>query len=131
MRFVIQCFHFLYEEFDFQLSRTTNREGLFYDVEYKRNNTIISISYENREDYFQTILFIIKNGIMPDYDDKTSTIHLPVLVSKFFSELAPNDFEENNKFFSLIKTSTEIEKKILKSAKELRICLSRRFFILC
>lgn len=91
IQLVEKFFHFLIEDFDFKESNVTNRKSLFYDVEYKKQDIVISISYENRENYLQVILFNTKNGILPDYDDKSSTIHLNILTKKLFALLNQND----------------------------------------
>jgi len=115
-------FYFLKEEFGFREPTTTDRENLFYDVEYKKENLVISISYENREDHFQVTLFKTKNGIS-DYDDKNSTIHLSALNKEVYPVLTQKDFEENNTFFTSTGASSVLEKRMLKAAKELRLCL--------
>lgn len=116
-------FKFLEKEFNYREKNITKRSSLFYDVEYQRDNIIISISYENREEYLQVIMFKTKNGVLPNYDDKESTIHLEVLNSKILKHLTSEDFKENDRAFSAGLTSDKIENVLLKSAKELRLCL--------
>lgn len=114
---------FLVDEFDFIEFNITNREGLFYDVEYKKDGLLISISYENREDYLQVILFRLINGKKPEYDDKHMTIHLEKLNNALFKTLSSNNFKENEICFASLNASSNIERKLLKAAKELRLCL--------
>jgi len=120
---VKKYYRFLVDEMKYIELDVTNREGLFYDVEYGKNDIIISISYENREDYLQVILFKLKDGKRPDYDDKQSTIHLDKLRHTLLKTLSNSDFKENDSYFASITTSSNFERKLLKLAKELRLCL--------
>lgn len=120
---VKKCFLFLIKNFSFELISEKNRPNLFYDVEYQKGDSIISISFETREDYLQVILFRLKNGQLPEYDDKEATIHLENLNKMILHHLREEDFKENNIFFSSIIAKNQIEKRLIKSAKELRLCL--------
>lgn len=110
-------------EFNYTEFNITLREGLFYDLEYKKDDLIISISYENREDYLQVILFKLINGKKPDYDDKQLTIHLDKLNNILLKTLNASDFKENEKYFTSFNASSNFERKLLKCSKELRLCL--------
>ena len=116
-------FYFLEKEFNYKEKNITNRKNLFYDIEYQRDDIIISISYENREDYLQVIIFKTKNGVLPNYDDKESAIHLDALNRKILKHLSSEDFKENDRAFSRILATDKSENVLLKSAKELRLCL--------
>lgn len=120
---VKKIYSFLINEFNYSLIDEKNRTNLFYDVEYQKGDSVISISYENREDYLQVILFKLNNGTFPEYDDKEKTLHLENLNKKILSHLSSEDFEENNVYFSGLKTLSKMENSLLKSAKELRLCL--------
>lgn len=120
---VKKIYSFLINEFNYSLIGKKNRTNLFYDVEYQQDESIISISYENREDYLQIILFRLNNGTLPNYDDKEKTFHLENLNKKILSLLSIEDFEENIDFFSRLTPLNQIENRLLKSAKELRLCL--------
>ena len=120
---VKKYYRFLVDEMKYIESDITNREGLFYDVEYKKNDSIISISYENRENFLQVILFKLKDGRRPDYDDKQSTIHLDKLNQTLIKTLNNGEFKENDSYFASITTSSNFEYKLFKLAKELRLCL--------
>ncbi len=114
---------FLVDEFDFIEFNVTNREGLFYDIEYKKDGLLISISHENRDDYLQVILFRLIDGKKPEYDDTQMTIHLEKLNNMLLKPLNSNDFKENEFYFASLNASSNVERKLLKAAKELRICL--------
>ena len=72
-------FAFLLPEFGFTLSQETARSAVFYALEYRNRAQVISISYENLEDYLQVIVFQLINHQLPDYDDKRHTLHLHAL----------------------------------------------------
>lgn len=114
-------FSFLPNEFGFRLLKETENGNAFYDVEYGDIIRVVSISYENIEDYLQVIVFKLKNGKLPDYDDKTCTFHLNELNKKILPRIGKEEIAENNVLFNKFETSNELEKKLLKSAKELRI----------
>lgn len=122
---VKKCFQFLIKDYNYKLKSEKNRTNLFYDVEYQHGDSLISISYENREDYLQVILFRLNNGQLPDYDDKDETIHLEKLNKRILKHLSEQDFKENNDYFSLLQPLSQMEKRLIKSAKELRLCLKK------
>ncbi|MBD3842023.1 MAG: hypothetical protein IE909_09100 [Campylobacterales bacterium] len=116
-------FSFLIIEFDFIQTREVENGNSFYDIEYRDTQRAISISYENIEDYLQVIVFKLKNGELPDYDDKTRTLHLNELNKKVLSIIDKKEIEENNANFNKLDKNEELERKLLKSAKELRLIL--------
>jgi len=83
----------------------------------------VSISYENIEDYLLVIIFLLQNGKLPDYDDKTKTLHLNKINAQILSRIDKNEISLNNEYFDKFNPKYELKKKLLKSAKELRLCL--------
>ena len=118
-----EYFDFLITEFALKASREKVRGNAFYDVQYRDLKKVVSISYENIEDYLLVIVFMLQNGELPDYDDKTKTLHLNQLNAKVISQVGKKEINGNNEFFFKFKASDEVERKLLKSAKELRLCL--------
>ncbi|HWR32573.1 MAG TPA: hypothetical protein VN451_03565 [Chitinophagaceae bacterium] len=116
-------FDFLITEFGFKLSEEKIRGNAFYDVQYKDKTRTVSVSYENIEDYFQIIIFMLQNGELPDYDDKTKTLHLNQLYVRVLSRVDKNEISLNNAYFVKFNAKNELKRKLLKSAKELRLCL--------
>jgi hypothetical protein len=115
-------FSFLKEEFDFAIIEIKKTSNSFYSVRYGNENRVISISYENIEDYFTVIIFILANGELPNYDDKERTLHLDQL-TQFISSLNREEINKNNEYFKSLVAKNELNKKILKSARELRLYL--------
>jgi hypothetical protein len=72
---VKEYFSFLPKEYNLTDITEKVRGNVFYDVQFHHPSKAISISYENVEDYLQVIVFKLRNGEMPNYDDKTSTQH--------------------------------------------------------
>lgn len=116
-------FEFLISEFRFRILEEKIRGNAFYDVQYIDSKRIISISYENIEDYLLVIIFILQNGKLPDYDNKTKTLHLNQLTAKILTNINKKEINLNNEYFSKFHAIDELERKLLKSAKELRLCL--------
>ena len=65
----------------------------------------------------------MQNGELPDYDDKTKTLHLNQLNAQVLSSIDRTEISLNNEYFLKFNPNNKLEKKLLKSAKELRLCL--------
>lgn len=87
------------------------------------NERIISVSYENIEDHLEVIVFMLQNGKMPNYDDKTKTLHLKQLNRLVMTKASKEEINLNAEYFTNYKAKNELERKLLKEAKELRLCL--------
>jgi len=120
---VKQYYSFLETEFNFKKVNEIINGNAFYDVEFKDKEKVVSISYENIENHLEIIIFILQEGQMPDYDDKTKTLHLSQMSAQVLSKIDRNEIHINNEFFVNINVEDELEKKLLKRAKELRLCL--------
>lgn len=121
---IVRSFYvFLEVEFGFENVKETIRGNVFYDVEYKDKERIISISYENIEDHLEVIVFMLQNGKMPDYDDKTKTLHIQQLNRSVMKNVSKTELNLNAEYFSKYKTDSGLEIKLLKEAKELRLCM--------
>lgn len=120
---VKEYFSFLETEYNMKLSDQVINGSFFYDVSYRDKRHSISISYENGEDYLQVIIFILSNGKLPNYDDKTRTLHLNRLNSVVLPAIDKNDLSLNNEYFLKFREEGGFKGRLLKSAKELRLCL--------
>lgn len=116
-------FGFLKVEFGFRLLEEKIRGNAFYDLQFKDDSRIISISYENIEDYLLVTVFLLQNGEMPDYDDKSKTLHLNSLNRLITAMARKKEIIVNSEYFAHYKVKGEFERKLLKEAKELRLCL--------
>ncbi len=121
---VVNLFYsFLESEFSFKKMNDVVNGNAFYDVRYKSSERVISISYENIEDWLEVIVFQLQNGIMPDYDDKSKTYHLNQLNSSIMLKVAKVEISSNAQYFSKYKPKDDLERKLLKGARELRLFL--------
>jgi hypothetical protein len=116
-------YSFLETEFGFRKSNETVNGNAYYDVEFTDNERIISVSYENIEDHLEVIVFMLQNGKMPNYDDKTKTLHLKQLNRLVMTKASKEEINLNAEYFINYKAKNELERKLLKEAKELRLCL--------
>ena len=123
IKIVNDYFGFLITEFNFKLLTEKVRGNAFYDMQYVDNSRVISISYENIEDYLLVTVFVLQNGEMPDYDDKTKTLHLKQLNSLVIAKASKEAIILNAEYFARYQAKNELERKLLKEAKELRLCL--------
>jgi hypothetical protein len=116
-------YSFLETEFGFSKTNETINGNTFYDVEFRGKEKIISISYENIEDHLEVIVFLLQDGKMPDYDDKTKTLHLKQLNRLIIAKASREEINLNAACFAKYNAESELERKLLKEAKELRLCL--------
>lgn len=120
---VKQFYSFLETDFGFSKVSETINGNAFYEVEFRDRERIISISYENTADHLEVIVFMLQNGKMPDYDDKTKTLHLKQLNRLVMVKAGKEEINLNTACFARYNAKNEIERKLLKEAKELRLCL--------
>jgi hypothetical protein len=118
-------YSFLETEFGFSKVNETINGNAFYDVEFKDGERVVSVSYENIEGHLEVIVFMLQNGVMPDYDDKTKTLHLKQLNRLIMTKVSKKEIYLNAEYFAKYDPQNEIERKLLKEAKELRLCLKR------
>jgi|SRR6185437_1523483 len=117
-------FSFLIQDYNYILIKEKIMGNFYYDVQYTDKIKIVSVSYENIEDYLQVIISMLQNGKHPNYNVTTKTLHLNKLNEIIFPIVDENEIGLNNQYFLKFQPSDEFEKKILKSAKELRLCLN-------
>lgn len=116
-------YSFLESEFGYSKINETINGNAFYDVKYKSTEIVVSISYENIEDHLEVIVFKLLNGQMPDYDDKSQTLHLNHLNGFVMPRANKHEIHSNAQYFSKYVTKDKLERKLLKGARELRLCL--------
>jgi hypothetical protein len=116
-------FAYLVKEFGFEILSEKISGNAFYDLQYSDKIRVVSISYENMEDYLQVLIFNLNNGDMPDYEDKTRTLHINILNEDVLPNIDKGEIYFNTKYFSGFIAQSELERKMLKLAKELRLCL--------
>jgi hypothetical protein len=120
---VKQFYSFLETEYGYLVVNETINGNVFYDVVFKDKEKAVSISYENVENYLEVIVFLLQKGEMPDYDDKTKTLHLKQLNRQLIAKVSKGEISLNAEYFTKLHPKTEIERKLLKEAKELRMVL--------
>lgn len=116
-------YSFLEAEFGLSKVNETINGNAFYDVEFKDRERVVSVSYENIEDHLEVIIFMLQNGKLPDYDDKTKTLHLKQLNRLVMAKASKEEINLNAEYFAKYNPKNQIERKLLKEAKELRLCL--------
>lgn len=120
---VKEFYGFLETEFGMKFQKATISGNYYYIVEYTDEKMKISIYYENIGSYFTVTISLLENGKLQDHDDKRYKIHLNKLNTLIFPLVSENEITLNNVQFELFSVQNNIEKMLLKSAKELRICL--------
>lgn len=125
IKIVRKFFSFLENEYFLNQIKEVKNGNVFYEVEYKNMILAVSISYEVVGEYLEVIIFKLNEGRLPDYDDKTQTLHLSKLNKRLLPQISSSEILENNLFFKDMVVSSIIEKNLLKKAKELRLILNR------
>jgi hypothetical protein len=76
IRIVELFYSFLKLELGFNKVNKTINGNTFYDIQFKdkEKKRAVSISYGNIEGHLEVIVFILQNGEMSDYDDRTITL---------------------------------------------------------
>lgn len=121
---IVKLFYsFLESEFDLGKVHETMKGNAFYDVEFWGNEKVVSVSYESIEDHLEVIVFRLQNGKLPDYNDKVKTLHLGHLNESIMAKASVADIKLNAEYFEKYSPMTELERKLLKGAKERRLCL--------
>jgi len=115
-------FSFLKDEYGMIVIDKISRKNIFHSVRYENDHFLISISYECIENYFNVQLIRIINGKLSSYDDVVNSYSLDRLYALITPYVDNKKLYENTKLFDF-HINNEIQKKILKSAKKLRICL--------
>lgn len=118
-------YSFLETEFGFNEVNETINGNAFYDVEFKDRERCVSVSYENVEGHLSVIVFMLQDGELPNYDDKTKTLHLNQLNRLVMGEVNKEEINLNTEYFAEYNAKNELERKLLKEAKELRLCLKQ------
>ncbi len=116
-------YSFLKAEFGFSKVNDTINGNAFYDVAFKDGERVVSISYENTEDHLEVIVFMLQGGNLPDYDDKAKALRLKQLNRLVMAKARKEEINSNAGYFAKYNPKNEIERKLLKEAKELRLCL--------
>lgn len=120
---VREYYSFLVAEFDFDIIEEKITGNFFYKLRYSNKIKTVSISYENAEEYFQTVIFVLKDGMLPDYNDQTRILYPSKINQVVFSTIGESEIESNNKYFLRFSPVDKIDRMLLKSAKELRLYL--------
>lgn len=120
---VKSLFSFLETEFAMKIIEEKERGNAFYDVQYGDEKKIVSVSYENIENYLQVIVFLLDGGKMPSYDDKSKTLHLDFINSIVMPGIDEEELRLNSQYFSKYTTNDRLGRALLKGAKELRLAL--------
>ncbi|NOU60118.1 hypothetical protein [Marinifilum caeruleilacunae] len=126
LKIVGMFYSFLELEFAFIKVNETINGNAFYDVEYRRDEKVVSISYENIEEHLEVIVFKLLNDKMPDYEDEFKTLHLKHLNRLVLPRVSKDELHSNDQYFSKFNVKDELERNLLQRAKELRLCL--RYF---
>ncbi len=124
---VKKYFLFLEQEWGYSQTPVNVKSTILYDIQYTNTKKIVSISYEIKGDGVKVIIFELIDGNLPEYDDKRYTIHLEHLTKDISKdELEKNIIENNNYFNRFDKPKDNVEKEILKKAKQLRLFLKSK-----
>ncbi|MDR0938375.1 MAG: hypothetical protein LBN29_03320 [Mediterranea sp.] len=112
-------FSFLIDEFGYVKSSVKIRGNAFYDVQYSNDIRSISISYENIGDYFQVIVYTLRNGEMPNYDDDENILYLKDHNRSIWETMSKESVKVIAEKFAQYHTYNPFKRAVLKQAKDL------------
>ncbi len=119
---VKRYFSFLVSHFYYELLNGKHAtHSMLYDVSYGGKEKVISISYEFPSDYLQIIIFDLLDGKLSDYDDRKHTHFLSEFNREIYSNITQDAMQKNHLFFSQHIPHSDIERRLIKRAKELRL----------
>ena len=107
-------YNFIIEEFNFKVEEEIINGNFFYRIRYKDKTRAVTISYENAEDYLSLFISILQNGKLPNYDDKTKTLHLKQINKIVILNCSKEDINLNNEYFNRINAKSDLERKLLR-----------------
>lgn len=119
---VTAYFSFLVTELGFNLSREYTNSSFFMMAEYRRGiELLVSIPYEQGNDYLDIMIFRLDNGREPHYDDLSRNLQLRRITDEILAGVSRNEKVANSKLFSQFHAGTDIEKRLLNAAKAMRL----------
>jgi hypothetical protein len=107
----------------FSLSKTET-SGRLYDVVFTASKHAVSISYEPGDNWLLVIVHTIRNGEMSRIDDRKNTPRLADLNARYMQWVTPEQLRAAKTAIDTIPFD-EAERRLLKSALELRLVLPR------
>lgn len=115
-------FSFLKSEFGMETEKIIIRSNVFYAIRYSNSFILISISYENIDDYFNIQLIKKIYGKISHYDDLNNSMNLTSLNRLIMEKIKNDELVENQKKI-ILHTTDNFEKRILRDAIKLQFCL--------
>jgi len=97
--------------------------GRLYDARFTGLHHEVSVSYEPGDDVFLVLIFGRRNGRLSDVDDRSNTRRLADLNRRYMHLVTPDDRKKNEREFEGIVTRDDVERQLLKYAKELHLVL--------
>lgn len=115
---IMQYFKFLFDELKFDIINKEIVERFYYDIQMRKDNLIVSFSYEVFEEYFLVTLRQ-QNSL-----GVTVSSYLLTDVTKHtFNTLNEDQILDNANNFSSMEARDKLSRTMLKNAKELRLYL--------
>ncbi len=121
-------FSFLENEFGMKINEIIVNGNFFYAIRYSNDFFLVSISYENIENYFNVQLIRKIDGMFASFDDVNNSINLKRLYFLTLKRISKCELDKMNAEFD-IHTNNNFEKMILESAKKLKTCLNNINYI--
>jgi hypothetical protein len=107
----------------FDRSLPISISGKHYCATFLRSDRAIVVSYEPGDDYLLIALPTVVNGIQSDLDNRESSPRLSDLAGRAMSNASAAQLQANAAYFAGRHADRPLSRKLLKAAKDLRICL--------
>ena len=99
--------------------------GRYYRASFTAVDHAVFVYYEPGDDALSVIIFRRDNGNLSDIDNRSQSPRLQDLNRRYMHLVTKEDLVLNEEEFEGIDVEDEMERQLLKSAKELRLVLPR------
>ena len=99
--------------------------GRLYDATFTSPSHLVSISYEPGDDAFFVMVFSRCDGRLSNIDDRSKTPRLEDLNKRYMNSISSEDRRKSELEFAEVVVRDDVERRLLKFAKELRLVLPK------
>jgi hypothetical protein len=104
---------------------STAISGRLYRASFIGAENMVSVSFEPGDDSLFVVVFSRERGEWSNMDDRETSPRLSDLNTSYMGMVGTEERADNESYFKLVRTNDDVERSLLKAAKELRLVLPR------